>query len=57
MEKGYNLGFESHPTSKDVGFHGANKDSWGCESVPIIVTRPQAQHTGMANSERGTKPG
>jgi hypothetical protein len=36
MGKGYNLGFESHPTSKDMGFHGANKDSWGCESGPAI---------------------
>lgn len=27
MEKDYNLDFESHPTSKDVGFHGTNKKS------------------------------
>ena len=25
MEKDYNLSFDRHPTSKDVGFHGTNK--------------------------------
>jgi hypothetical protein len=46
MEKGYNLGFESHPTSKDVGFHGANKQEMVNfnESEKTAVAREECQH-------------
>jgi len=36
MGKDYNSGFESHPTSKDVGFHGTNKimrKIWKAKSI------------------------
>ncbi|MBU0778129.1 hypothetical protein KKF82_07710 [Patescibacteria group bacterium] len=47
MGKDYNSDFESHPTSKDVGFHGTNK------RMPLT----EFHWKGMFNPEKPIAPG